>query len=120
MNGKSIWSFEDTSRLRSPRGVVVDNQGFVFVAGEQSGNIVMISPDGNSELIGFGLHVEPSNSFQIATIIKFISTVTSSKTITIFVVNCLYYVLCVNINDTYTCTSRNSYRICIDTGYVVE
>jgi hypothetical protein len=28
--------------------------------------------------------------------------------------------LCVNINDTYTCTSRNSYRICIDTGYVVE
>jgi DNA-binding beta-propeller fold protein YncE len=48
MNGKSIWSFEDTSRLRSPRGVVVDNQGFVFVAGEQSGNIVMISPDGNS------------------------------------------------------------------------
>jgi hypothetical protein len=48
MNGKSIWSFEDTSRLRTPRGVVVDNQGFVFVAGEQSGNIVMISPDGNS------------------------------------------------------------------------
>jgi sugar lactone lactonase YvrE/archaellum component FlaC len=48
MNGKSIWSFEDTSRLRSPRGVVVDKQGFVFVAGEQSGNIVMISPDGNS------------------------------------------------------------------------
>jgi DNA-binding beta-propeller fold protein YncE len=48
MNGKSIWSFEDTSRLRTTRGVVVDNQGFVFVAGEQSGNIVMISPDGNS------------------------------------------------------------------------
>ena len=48
MNGKSIWSFKDTSVLRSPRGVVVDNQGFVFVAGEQSGNIVVISPDGNS------------------------------------------------------------------------
>jgi hypothetical protein len=29
-------------------GVVVDNHGFVFVAGEESGNIVVISPDGNS------------------------------------------------------------------------
>jgi hypothetical protein len=48
MNGKPIWSFKDTSLLRSPRGVVVDNQGFVFVAGEQSGNVVVISPDGNS------------------------------------------------------------------------
>jgi hypothetical protein len=48
MNGKQIWLFEDTSVLRSPRGVVVDNHGFVFVAGEKSGNIVVISPDGNS------------------------------------------------------------------------
>ena len=48
MNGKSIWRFEDTAVLRSPRGVVVDNQGFVFVAGEKSGNVVVISPDGNS------------------------------------------------------------------------
>jgi hypothetical protein len=30
MNGKSIWRFEDTAVLRSPRGVIVDNQGFVF------------------------------------------------------------------------------------------
>jgi hypothetical protein len=48
MNGQQIWSFEDTSLLRSPRGVVVDNEGFVFVAGEQSGNIVVISPDGDA------------------------------------------------------------------------
>jgi hypothetical protein len=48
MNGKQIWSFEDTSLLRSPRGVVVDDEGFVFVSGEQSGNIVVISPDGNA------------------------------------------------------------------------
>jgi DNA-binding beta-propeller fold protein YncE len=48
MNGKPIWRFKDTSLLRSPRGVVVDNQGFVYVAGENSGNIVVISPDGNS------------------------------------------------------------------------
>ena len=48
MNGKQIWIFEDTSRLRSARGVVVDNQGFVFVAGEESGNVVVISLDGIS------------------------------------------------------------------------
>jgi hypothetical protein len=48
MNGQSIWRFQDTSLLRSPRGVVVDNQGFVFVGGETSSNIVVISPDGNS------------------------------------------------------------------------
>jgi hypothetical protein len=48
MNGQQIWSFEDTSLLRSPRGVVVNNEGFVFVSGEQSGNIVVISPDGNA------------------------------------------------------------------------
>jgi hypothetical protein len=48
MKGKEIWRFEDTSLLRSPWGVVVDNYGFVFVAGEQSGNIVVISPDGNT------------------------------------------------------------------------
>ena len=48
MNGKEIWSFVNTSFLRSPRGVVVDNKGFVFVSGEQSGNIVVISPDGNA------------------------------------------------------------------------
>jgi hypothetical protein len=56
MNGKSIWRFEDTSLLRSPRGVVDDNQGFVFVAGEKSGNIVVISSNGNS----------PKEAFQIS------------------------------------------------------
>ena len=48
MNGKQIWRFEDTSCLRSARGVVVDNEDFVFVAGEQSGNVVVISLDGIS------------------------------------------------------------------------
>jgi hypothetical protein len=40
--------FIDSLLLRSPRGVVVDNDGFVFVTGQQSGKIVVISPDGNS------------------------------------------------------------------------
>ena len=48
MNGKQIWSFNDSLLLRSPRGVVVDNDGVVFVTGKKPGNIVVISPDGNS------------------------------------------------------------------------
>jgi hypothetical protein len=48
MNEKQIWSFKETPVLRSPRGIVVDNHGCVFVAGEQSGNIVLISSDRNS------------------------------------------------------------------------
>jgi DNA-binding beta-propeller fold protein YncE len=47
MNGKPIWSFQDTSLLSSPWGAAVSNQGFVFVAGEQPHNIVVILPDGN-------------------------------------------------------------------------
>ena len=49
MNGKEIWRFEGISLLRSPRGVVVDHQGFAFAAGEKSRNIVVISADGNSQ-----------------------------------------------------------------------
>jgi hypothetical protein len=48
MNGKHMWSFNDTSLLHEPRGIVVDSDGFVFVAGKQTENIVVISPDGNS------------------------------------------------------------------------
>jgi DNA-binding beta-propeller fold protein YncE len=48
MNGKHMWSFSDTSLLHQPRGIVVDSDGFVFVTGKKTGNIVVISPDGNS------------------------------------------------------------------------
>jgi hypothetical protein len=81
MNGKSIWSFEDTSRLRTPRGVVVDNQGFVFVGGEKSRNIVVISPDGNSVKEVYQI------SSPRAIIIKLTITVSNSIA-TIIVLNC--------------------------------
>ena len=48
MNGKQIWRFKDTSLLRSPRGVVVHNESFMFVADVKSGSILVISPDGIS------------------------------------------------------------------------
>jgi hypothetical protein len=93
-----MWSFNDTSLLHVPRGIVVDSDGFVFVTGKKTGNIVVISPDGNSaqELIGFGLHVELSNSFLLVIVIKFTITVSNSITM-IFVFNFVQHVLRVNI-----------------------
>jgi hypothetical protein len=38
-----MWSFNDTSPLRVPRGIVVDSDGFVFVTGKETGNIVGVS-----------------------------------------------------------------------------
>ncbi|CAC5369090.1 unnamed protein product [Mytilus coruscus] len=45
-NGSLIWTFKNDSVLRLPRGIVVDNDGTVFVTGELSSNVVIISKDG--------------------------------------------------------------------------
>jgi hypothetical protein len=73
----------------------------------------------NQEFIGVGLHVKLSNSFLLVTVVKLTITVSNSITV-ICVLNFVWYVLCVDINDTYTCTNRNSYHVYIDTGYIVE
>jgi hypothetical protein len=71
--------------------------------------------------MGFCLQVKPSNYFIKATIIKFPITLSKSKTCTITIVlNYVHYALCVYINDKYTWTNRKSYRVYIDTGYIVE
>ncbi|XP_071148287.1 uncharacterized protein [Mytilus edulis] len=45
-NGSRVWAFKDFSVLNFPRGIAVDNDGNVFVVGETSSNVVMISNDG--------------------------------------------------------------------------
>ncbi|CAG2217376.1 unnamed protein product [Mytilus edulis] len=45
-NGSRVWTFADTSALLLPRGITVDNDGHVFVVGEESSNVVIISNDG--------------------------------------------------------------------------
>ncbi|XP_071149176.1 E3 ubiquitin-protein ligase TRIM71-like [Mytilus edulis] len=45
-NGSSVWRFKEESVLRNPRGITVDNDGHVFVVGELSSNVVIISNDG--------------------------------------------------------------------------
>ncbi|XP_063400223.1 uncharacterized protein LOC134684843 [Mytilus trossulus] len=41
-----VWEFKDKSVLDRPLGLTVDNNGNVFVVGELSCNIIVISPDG--------------------------------------------------------------------------
>ncbi|XP_052065914.1 uncharacterized protein LOC127705624 [Mytilus californianus] len=46
LQGKVQWTFHNESVLRNPRGIDVDNDGNVYVAGYRSNNVVVISPDG--------------------------------------------------------------------------
>ncbi|CAG2229940.1 unnamed protein product [Mytilus edulis] len=45
-DGSRVWSFEDTSVLAIPGGITVDNDGNVFVVGQSSSNVAIISNDG--------------------------------------------------------------------------
>ncbi|XP_052080361.1 uncharacterized protein LOC127718397 [Mytilus californianus] len=45
-DGSCVWTFRDTLVLKTPRGITVDNDGNVFVVGETSSNVVIISNDG--------------------------------------------------------------------------
>ncbi|CAG2191121.1 unnamed protein product [Mytilus edulis] len=45
-HGNTIWTFCDRSVLMSPLGISVDNDGNVYVAGNYTHNVVIISPDG--------------------------------------------------------------------------
>ncbi|XP_052085676.1 uncharacterized protein LOC127723192 [Mytilus californianus] len=45
-NGSHVWTFKECSILKCPRGITEDNDGNVYVVGEESANIVIISKDG--------------------------------------------------------------------------
>ncbi|XP_063400090.1 tripartite motif-containing protein 2-like [Mytilus trossulus] len=46
MDGKIHWKWQNHDEIKSMRGVAVDNNSNVYVAGVQSGRIAIISPDG--------------------------------------------------------------------------
>ena len=46
MHGTTQWEFRDERVLQYPYGITVDNDGNVYVAGYNSNNVVVISPDG--------------------------------------------------------------------------
>lgn len=41
-----MWKFKDEGVLEYPQGITIDNNGNTFVAGMDSCNVVVISPDG--------------------------------------------------------------------------
>ncbi|XP_052080381.1 uncharacterized protein LOC127718408 [Mytilus californianus] len=44
--GSRVWYFKDASVLKLPRGITVDNDDNVYVVGENSSNVVILSNDG--------------------------------------------------------------------------
>ncbi|CAC5367924.1 unnamed protein product [Mytilus coruscus] len=44
--GNVIWAYTDVINMKAPRGIAVDKNGNVFVASENSNNVIMISNDG--------------------------------------------------------------------------
>ncbi|XP_052088494.1 uncharacterized protein LOC127725508 [Mytilus californianus] len=59
INGSALWKFKDETVLRNPSGISVDNNCNVFVAGLNSNNVVVISPNGKQfkqiPLVGDGI-----------------------------------------------------------------
>ncbi|VDI49321.1 Hypothetical predicted protein [Mytilus galloprovincialis] len=53
-SGQVQWKYIDSSLLRKPYGVTLDTNSNIYVAGSDSNNVVVISPDGKQakELIG--------------------------------------------------------------------
>jgi len=48
MNGKVQWELCDANVLVSPAGISTDNNNNIYVVGERSHNVVVISPDGQN------------------------------------------------------------------------
>ena len=46
LHGTTHWEFKDERVLKYPWGISVDNDGNVYVVGQCSANVVVISPDG--------------------------------------------------------------------------
>ena len=46
LTGQDIWTFKDENVIRSPRGIALDKHRNVYVAGYETNNVVVLSPDG--------------------------------------------------------------------------
>ena len=48
LTGQKMWDFKDESVLRKPKGIALDKNRNVYVAGQETNNIVVLSPDGKN------------------------------------------------------------------------
>jgi DNA-binding beta-propeller fold protein YncE len=48
LTGQQIWTFKDENVLREPKGIALDQNKNVYVAGYKTNNVVILSPDGTN------------------------------------------------------------------------
>ena len=48
LTGQQIWTFKDENVLREPKGIALDKNKNVYVAGYKTNNVVVLSPDGTN------------------------------------------------------------------------
>ena len=48
LTGQHIWAFTDENVLRKPMGIALDKNKNVYVAGYETNNVVVLSPDGKN------------------------------------------------------------------------
>jgi outer membrane protein assembly factor BamB len=48
LTGQEIWTFKDENVLRTPMGIALGKNRNVFVAGMETNNVVVLSPDGKN------------------------------------------------------------------------
>jgi hypothetical protein len=48
LTGQQIWTFKDKKILQAPRGIALDKNRNVYVAGSETNNVVVLSPDGKN------------------------------------------------------------------------
>ena len=48
LTGQQIWAFKDENVLREPRGIDLDKNKNVYVAGSSTNNVVVLSSDGSN------------------------------------------------------------------------
>jgi len=48
LTGQQVWSFKDENVLREPRGIALDKNRNVYVAGYETNNVVVLSPEGKN------------------------------------------------------------------------
>ncbi|CAC5422850.1 unnamed protein product [Mytilus coruscus] len=53
MDGQVFWTFRDETVLKGPRGLSIDNQGFIYVASHEIDSVVtvVLSPDGKDKIV---------------------------------------------------------------------
>ena len=48
LTGQQIWTFKDENVLRVPEGIALDKNRNVYVAGNETNNVIVLSPDGKN------------------------------------------------------------------------